>query len=167
MKSSVLALALALGAAGAFAQPTFAQQKVEWDSKMNIPVAPKGLKARPLPDHPLVFDTAEGQNIRLVVLARGLEFPWSMAFLPDGKLAVAGGRPGQEGDVCIYDLAGPTVSKSAGVAILDGVNDPKVLIKRLLDTGISLQQIRLYMTAAGRLRRFSPAPQSRRCFFAR
>jgi glucose/arabinose dehydrogenase len=83
MKNSLLALGLALSAACAFAQ-----QKVEWDSKANIPVAPKGLKHLPLPDHPLVFDTAEGQNIRLVVLARGLEFPWSMAFLPDGTMLV-------------------------------------------------------------------------------
>ncbi len=83
MKNSFLALGLALSAAVAFAQ-----QRVEWDSKFNIPVAPKGLKPVPLPDHPLVFDTAEGQNIRLVVLARGLEFPWSMAFLPDGTMLV-------------------------------------------------------------------------------
>ena len=34
------------------------------------------------------------------------ERAYAMAFLPDGKLAVAGGRPGQEGDVRVYDLDG-------------------------------------------------------------
>src|SRR5580704_13005693 len=66
----------------------FAQQKVEWNSKFNIPVAPTGLAHRPLPDHPVEFDTAEGQKIRVVVVAKDLEFPWSLAFLPDGSMLV-------------------------------------------------------------------------------
>jgi WD40 repeat protein len=61
------------------------------------------------------------------------ERTYGMAFLPDGKLAVAGGRPGQEGDVCVYDLLAPTTKTMNGVQILDGVNDSKVLIQRLLD----------------------------------
>jgi len=65
-----------------------AQQKVQWDSKFNIPVAPTGLAHRPLPDHPVVFDTAEGQNIRVVVVTKALEYPWSLAFLPDGSMLV-------------------------------------------------------------------------------
>ena len=39
-----------------------------------------------------------------------------MVFLPDGKLAVAGGRPGEEGDVRIYDLNGGTPKVENGVA---------------------------------------------------
>ena len=58
----------------------------------------------------------------------------AMVFLPDGKLAVAGGRPGQEGDVRIYDLNGGTPKMENGVAILDGVNDKGVMVKQLLDT---------------------------------
>ena len=65
-----------------------AQQKVQWDSKFNIPVAPTGLAHRPLPDHPVVFDTGEGQNIRVVVVTKALEYPWSAAFLPDGSMLV-------------------------------------------------------------------------------
>jgi glucose/arabinose dehydrogenase len=34
------------------------------------------------------FDTAEGQRIRVVVVARGLIYPWSLAFLPDGGMLV-------------------------------------------------------------------------------
>jgi aldose sugar dehydrogenase len=70
------------------ATSAFAQQKVQWDSKFNIPVAPTGLAHRPLPDHPVVLDTAEGQNIRVVVVTKALEYPTSAAFLPDGSMLV-------------------------------------------------------------------------------
>ena len=66
----------------------FAQQKAAWDSKFNIPVAPTGLAHRALPDHPVEFDTAEGQKIRVVVVTKALEYPWSAAFLPDGSMLV-------------------------------------------------------------------------------
>jgi WD40 repeat protein len=57
----------------------------------------------------------------------------AMVFLPDGKLAVAGGRPGEEGDVRIYDLEGGTPRTENGVVFLDGVNDKGVMVKQLLD----------------------------------
>ena len=58
----------------------------------------------------------------------------AMVFLPDGKLAVAGSRPGQEGDVRIYDINGGAPRVENGVAILDGVNDKGVMIAQLLDS---------------------------------
>jgi len=58
----------------------------------------------------------------------------SMAFLPDGKLVVAGGRPSEEGDVRIYDINGGTPKMQDGVALLDGVSDKGVLVKHLYDT---------------------------------
>src|SRR5713101_3981674 len=61
------------------------QQKVPFEK--GIPVAPTGLAARPLPDKPVEFDTAEGQKIRVVPI-KGLEYPWSLAFLPDGSMLV-------------------------------------------------------------------------------
>ena len=61
------------------------------------------------------------------------ERAYAMAFLPDGKLVVAGGRPGQEGAVRIFDLNGPARLVN-GVSILDGVADPKVMVKQLLDS---------------------------------
>jgi aldose sugar dehydrogenase len=85
---------LALFGLALIATLAFAQQKVPWDSKYNIPIAPTGLAHRPLPDHPVVFDTAEGQNIRVVVVTKALEYPWSMAFLPDGNMLVTE-RPGR------------------------------------------------------------------------
>jgi aldose sugar dehydrogenase len=87
---SLVLLSLSLIAAAAAS----AQQKVQWDSKTNFPVAPTGLAHRPLPDHPVVFDTAEGQNIRVVVVTKALDYPWSMAFLPDGSMLVTE-RPGR------------------------------------------------------------------------
>jgi aldose sugar dehydrogenase len=63
-----------------------AQQTVPF--RNNIPVAPQGIPPVPLPEKPVEFHTAEGQKIRVVVVARGLEHPWSLAFLPDGSILV-------------------------------------------------------------------------------
>jgi hypothetical protein len=65
------------------------------------------------------------------------ERAYAMVFLPDGKLAVAGGRPGQEGDVRIFDINAPG-KKDKEIEILDGVNDPKVMLKQLLDNDDSV-----------------------------
>jgi glucose/arabinose dehydrogenase len=79
-------LALWFGAVGA------AQQKVPF--RGTTPVAPQGITVPPLPDKPVEFHTAERQDIRVVVIAKGLSHPWSLAFLPDGTLLVTerGGR---------------------------------------------------------------------------
>jgi len=69
-----------------FAAGTAAQQTVPF--RNNIPVAPQGIVVPPLPDKPVVYHTAEGQDIRVVVVAKGLSHPWSLAFLPDGSLLV-------------------------------------------------------------------------------
>ncbi len=69
-----------------------AQQRVPF--RNNIPVAPQGIPPVPLPEKPLQFHTAEGQDIRVVVVAGGLVHPWSLAFLPDGGLLVTE-RPGR------------------------------------------------------------------------
>jgi aldose sugar dehydrogenase len=66
--------------------PGSGQQKVEF--RNGVPLAPTGLAARPLSAKPVEFDTAEGQKIRVVAMVRGLEYPWSLAFLPDGSMLV-------------------------------------------------------------------------------
>ena len=53
-----------------------------------VPVAPLGLSGKPLPALPVVLDTAEGMRVRVSAVARGLENPWSIAFLPDGTMLV-------------------------------------------------------------------------------
>jgi WD40 repeat protein len=79
-----------------------------------------------------VWDVAQGKLDKRVYTR--MERAYAMVFLPDGKLAVAGGRPGQEGDVRIYDLEGGTPQMQHGVAILDGVHDSGVVVKQLLET---------------------------------
>jgi aldose sugar dehydrogenase len=69
-----------------FAASGSGQQKVPFQN--GIPVAPTGLAGRRLPKLPLEYDTAEGQRIRVVAVTRGLEYPWGLAFLPDGSLLV-------------------------------------------------------------------------------
>lgn len=64
----------------------FAQQKVPFAN--NIPVAPKGLAGKKLPQKPVIYQTGEGQRIRVVVQTRGLAEPWSATFLPDGTMLV-------------------------------------------------------------------------------
>jgi mono/diheme cytochrome c family protein len=67
----------------------------------------------------------------------------AMVFLPDGKLAVAGGRPGEEGDVRIYNLDGGKPKVENGVTHLDGVTDPGVMVKQLLDADDEVQCLAL------------------------
>ena len=52
------------------------------------PFAAEGIPAVPLPDAPVVYDTAAGQRIRVSVVADGLTYPWGLAFLPDGRVLV-------------------------------------------------------------------------------
>jgi len=78
--SCTAAIVALLSTAGA------AQQKVPF--RGDTPIAPSGIPKIPLPDQPVVYDTAEGQKIRVVVHTSGLSHPWSLAFLPDGTMLV-------------------------------------------------------------------------------
>ena len=63
--------------------PTFGAQP----RQQNV-FAANGIPPVPLPDTPVVFDTAEGQRIRVVVVAKGLSHPWGLALLPNGNMLV-------------------------------------------------------------------------------
>ncbi len=78
--------ASALVALGLVAATGAAQQRVPMNN--GIPVAPEGVSVPPLPEAPVEYETAEGMDVRVVVVARGLEHPWSIAFLPDGAALV-------------------------------------------------------------------------------
>lgn len=78
-----------------------------------------------------VWNVQDGKLVKRVWTRA--ERAYGMAFLPDGKLVVAGGRPGQEGDVRVYDLSGAGKNVN-GVASLDGVNDKSVLLKELMES---------------------------------
>jgi len=90
MKITIVGLAGLV--AVSIALPAFAQRDVPM--RNGIPVAPDGLVVPPLPKEPVVYDTAEGQMIRVSVIARDLEQPWSIAFLPGGDMLVTE-RPGR------------------------------------------------------------------------
>jgi WD40 repeat protein len=79
-----------------------------------------------------IWDVATGKLEKRVNTRA--ERAYALVFLPDAKLAVAGGRPGQEGDVRIYDLNAGTPRTVSGVMILDGVNDKAVMVKQLLES---------------------------------
>jgi len=57
--------------------PLAAQQELDY-----------GMPVPPLPEQVVEYQTAEDQDIRLVVVARGLYHPWGLTFLPDGGLLV-------------------------------------------------------------------------------
>jgi aldose sugar dehydrogenase len=115
------ALALLL-IATAGSQVGSGQQKVPFTG--DIPVAPRGLAARPLPEKPLEIDTAEGQRIRVSVVTKALEYPWSLAFLPDGSMLVTE-RAGRlriirNGTLDPQPIAGAPASYFAGESGLPG-----------------------------------------------
>jgi glucose/arabinose dehydrogenase len=78
---------LSIVALAVFAVTLGAQQDVPM--RNNTPVAPQGIKIPPLPDTPVRYETAEGQNIRVSVYARGFHNAWSMAFVSDDTILVA------------------------------------------------------------------------------
>ena len=62
-----------------------AQQKVPF--RGNTPIAPSGIPRIPLPDQPVIYDTAEGQKIRVVVHAeRALRIPGARPSCPTPRL---------------------------------------------------------------------------------
>src|SRR5688500_14293020 len=103
------------------AVPLAAQQEVPM--RGTTPVAPQGIKIPPLPDAPVRYDTAEGQNIRMSVYARGFRNPWSMAFVADDTILVAerGGaiKIVRNGVVDPQPVPGGPVARGAGLSGTD------------------------------------------------
>jgi aldose sugar dehydrogenase len=137
MRSGRTLGAIALAALVALASSSaLAQQQVPF--RNGIPVAPSGIPIPPLPDKPVTYETAEGQDIRVVVLTRGLERPWSLAFLPNGDMLVTE-RPGRlrlvhaNGELVPEPVAGVPKLLAAGLAGLgDVVLHPKFATNRLV-----------------------------------
>jgi aldose sugar dehydrogenase len=83
--------------------------------------------APPLPQTPVEFASAEERALRLVVVADGLEQPWSIAFLPDGAVLVTE-RPGRlrivrHGELDPVPVAGVPAVHTAGGRGLQGLMD--------------------------------------------
>ena len=79
--------------------------------------APAPAPAPPPAASPGAFTTQDGVRFRVEVIATALDFPWALAFAPDGRLFITE-RPGR---VRILDLAART---SETALILDDVSAP-------------------------------------------
>lgn len=80
-----------------------------------------------LPDSVIKFDTAEERELRLVVVAKGLEQPWSVAFLGDGAMLITE-RPGRvrlihNGHLASSPIAGVPTVQTGGPRGLQGLMD--------------------------------------------
>jgi glucose/arabinose dehydrogenase len=109
--------ALALGAQGALAQ-----QDVPFNN--GIPVAPSGLVPDEIGSGPWVMATGEDMDIRVTVITKAIETPWSLAFVGDDDMLVAtrGGEIRRIVDDRLLGepVAGGPASFSAGVSGLPG-----------------------------------------------
>ena len=95
-----------------------------------------GLPLVPLPDGPLVIETAEAR-IRLVTVTRDLSHPWALAFLPDGRMLVTE-RAGRlrvirDGVLDPQPIAGvPPVHATAVAGLMDVALHPRFAENRLV-----------------------------------
>ena len=76
----------ALLCAAAVTGTAFAQQNVPFAN--GVPVAPIGLAGQTLGKGPFLYKTAEQMDVRVSVLARDIEYPYAIAFLPGGEMLV-------------------------------------------------------------------------------
>ena len=118
--------------------PPAPPEKYKFPSIVNaLAFAPDGKQLVVGGHHELtVWNIADAKLVKRITTRA--ERAYGLAFLADGKLAVAGGRPGQEGDVRIYDINAKPKETKNGVAILDGVADKAVMLKLLLDADDSV-----------------------------
>lgn len=65
----------------------------------------------------------------------------SMAFLDANQLAVAGGRPGEEGTLAVYNISAPPVKTENSIQILDGTKSGKALVRQLADADDELEAL--------------------------
>lgn len=103
-----------------------------------IPAPPPGVPVPPLPDSPWQYATAEGMDIEVSVLARGLNHPWAIASLPDGTLLISERDRGtlrviRDGVLDPEPVAGlPKVRGGSWTGLLDVVPHPQFRENRLL-----------------------------------
>jgi glucose/arabinose dehydrogenase len=112
-----------------------AQQRVPF--RGTTPVAPQGIPPVPLPEKPVDYHTAEGQDIRVTVVAKGMSHPWSLAFLPDGSMLVTE-RPGRlriirNGVLDPQPVAGVPAVRAMGLSgLMDVVLHPRFAENRFV-----------------------------------
>jgi glucose/arabinose dehydrogenase len=125
MNSSLLRIVVVAFAAFIIVLPAEAQQRGRGRDGAQRPRP--GLEVPPLPTEPIVYKTGAHMDIRVVVVARNLEHPWSLAFLPDGDILVTE-NPGRlrlihDGKLLPDPIAGVP---EAGRGFLQGLLDVKL-----------------------------------------
>ena len=124
----VAIIASALLASVATAQRADLHQTVApHELKAAVAPAPIVWATPEIPGGPIRFESAEERRLRLVVIAKGLEQPWSMAFLPDGSILVTE-RPGRvrrvrNGELDREPLRGVPPVQTGGEGNLQGLMD--------------------------------------------
>ncbi len=88
-----------------------------------------------------VWSVPEGKLTKRISMRA--ERAYALAFARDGKLIVAGGRPGQEGDVRVLDINAKATKTAEGVEYLNGVDDKAVMLKQLVDSDDSVLSLSL------------------------
>jgi glucose/arabinose dehydrogenase len=82
-------IVVALGAAASAALAQHGRQTFAPHEMNNTDAPPAITWSTPeLPDGPLAIDSAEERHLRIDMVARHLEQPWSIAFLPDGAMLI-------------------------------------------------------------------------------
>jgi glucose/arabinose dehydrogenase len=116
---------------------------------------PIGAPVPPLGAGPFVFDTAEQHKLRVVVVAKGLSHPWSMAFLPDGRILVterAGNlRIVRDGVLNPQPVSGvPKVSNARLAGLMDIAIHPQFAANGLVYLTYSKPEPKMFRTALAR-----------------
>jgi aldose sugar dehydrogenase len=80
-----------------------------------------------IPDGPLAFESAEERHVRLTVMTKKLEQPWSLAFLPDDSILITE-RPGRvrimrHGVLAHDPVKGVPTVQTGGEGNLQGLKD--------------------------------------------
>jgi glucose/arabinose dehydrogenase len=124
----VIALVLLVLPSSAQRQPPFVD---------SVLISPPGVPPPPLPAESMTIPTAEGHDIRVVVVARGLSHPWSLAFLPEGGILVTerGGRLRvmENGRLSPDPIAGvPEVFAEGTAGLMDVALHPRFVENRLV-----------------------------------
>src|SRR5262245_38700929 len=85
---AIVASVVVASATGGAQNPPAAGQRGTPPPALQIPTGRQGRGGYPLPVLPAVFDTYQ-HKVRVSVVARGLDRPWSLLILPDGDMLVS------------------------------------------------------------------------------